>query len=428
MTRSDRLLHSCGVERLAAYLSLLLVAAPSLATAGEVAPLTRFAVDALGDLGCPGAGVDEARAVNRDGWIVGAAANVACRSRAFLFDPESGTMRDLGVLPGAEWSWANGINDAGIVVGRSGDRGFVWDAHHGMRPLEPARTGSFAESEAVAINHFGWVAGNTAVPYGVLPCLWNTGRSDPAPEVIDALPIGASYGVATGIADDGTVVGRVGGNGLDAGSRFALEHAALWRRVGRRFEFLDLGPIEGQSGAALAVNNVGQIVGVAGSGASAGGWLLEDGVLTDLGSPGGGAVRPLGLNDDGVAVGVESVDRGAAIPHGGGSGHRQHGAEAGRVGGGSGEPADTAFWWNRVDGLVALPSLSGAGGADRARAVNGSVTIVGSSIDDAGHRVAVRWMPLAEGDLAVDRASPLRDVGALRSGIDLDGGAPRSEH
>ncbi len=52
--------------------------------------------------------------INSDHQVVG----VSTAHHAILFSPAGG-LRDLGALPGRQWSVANAINDAGTVVGRS---------------------------------------------------------------------------------------------------------------------------------------------------------------------------------------------------------------------------------------------------------------------------------------------------------------------
>ena len=103
-----------------------------------LAPATRrtHAQPTLVDIGTLGGDISRARGINAMGQVVGAS-SVAGNGveHAFLWTPESangttGTMVDLGTLGGAH-SVANGINDFGVVVGRSnqsagGDHAFVW--------------------------------------------------------------------------------------------------------------------------------------------------------------------------------------------------------------------------------------------------------------------------------------------------------------
>lgn len=82
-----------------------------------------YADKRMHDLGTIGGSVSHANAINNTDQIVGESENAAGRMRAFLWD--RGKMADLGTLaddgPGAQ-STANGINDAGWVVGESSAR------------------------------------------------------------------------------------------------------------------------------------------------------------------------------------------------------------------------------------------------------------------------------------------------------------------
>jgi probable HAF family extracellular repeat protein len=79
--------------------------------------------------------------------------------RAFMW--QSGTLTDLGVLPGGNDSVAVGINNSGQVVGRSsssdGDRAVFWEA--GTIASLGILPGASGRSEATAINDAGQITG-----------------------------------------------------------------------------------------------------------------------------------------------------------------------------------------------------------------------------------------------------------------------------
>lgn len=77
------------------------------------------------DLGSLGSGSAIANDVSELGRVVGYSFNASGQRRAFLW--KNGEMRDLGVLPGESDSEATAINEAGQIVGVSGNRGFLWE-------------------------------------------------------------------------------------------------------------------------------------------------------------------------------------------------------------------------------------------------------------------------------------------------------------
>lgn len=85
-------------------------------------------------------------------------------SRAFRWDDSIG-MRDLGVLPGMDWSEARNINDKGQIAGNSGLSGFagglafLWSEAEGMRSVKALLATDRTESGAFALNFHGQVVG-----------------------------------------------------------------------------------------------------------------------------------------------------------------------------------------------------------------------------------------------------------------------------
>ena len=116
------------------------------------------------DLGTLGGARSQATAVNDAGQAAGYAENAAGEPRACVFvlspngSPESIT--DLGVLPGARSSYANGINANGDVVGVSNARAFIHTAGQmeDLNALVPAGAGWVLE-RAHAINDAGRIVG-----------------------------------------------------------------------------------------------------------------------------------------------------------------------------------------------------------------------------------------------------------------------------
>jgi probable HAF family extracellular repeat protein len=195
---------------------------------------TTFTMRILGDLG----GNDGvANGINNAGQVVGAA-YLAAYSRAFIWKP--GAVRVVAIssmkTPG-DSHHARGINDVGEVVGwgadlnASGQFGsryaWVWTpfapgATTGTRRRLAPEASSAHYSEGYAINTHGQVAGvqRRYDPARVEePVVWTGGVRR-----VLYLPPG-HQGVATAIADDGRVAGRI--KGPDGKWRAVLWHALL---------------------------------------------------------------------------------------------------------------------------------------------------------------------------------------------------------
>jgi probable HAF family extracellular repeat protein len=121
----------------------------------------------VGDL--PGGAVSShANGINDAGQIVGWSVTWNNARHAFLFTPGAGQgMRDLGDLPGgADFSWAADINSSGHVVGTSMAtqtwHAFLWTNGRGLVDLGALALGESVQSEANAINDSGQITGTYA--------------------------------------------------------------------------------------------------------------------------------------------------------------------------------------------------------------------------------------------------------------------------
>ncbi len=136
-----------------------------------------------------------AAAINSSGQVA------ASGSQAFLY--AGGAQTGLGLLGGGTWTLAEGLNDAGAVVGY-GDaggqiRGFVWTSSGGL--VELATVGG-QSSYGMAINDGGVVAGTAANASGYLNAArWQNGA------VTDLGTLGGSSSYAWGINSSGEIVG-----------------------------------------------------------------------------------------------------------------------------------------------------------------------------------------------------------------------------
>ncbi len=110
----------------------------------------------------------EPYAINNDGYIVGQS-HIGNEQHAVMWSPD-GTIEDLGDLPGQSGGWARAINDAGVVVGSSGDDAFTWTRADGMRRLPDFGF----DGAAVKVTSDGWVLGSAQItPWDETPVVWD---------------------------------------------------------------------------------------------------------------------------------------------------------------------------------------------------------------------------------------------------------------
>jgi len=211
----------------------------------------------------PAKGGSQAEDVNDAGLVVGSTG-----SRAFLWTPAqprgtAGTMQDLGTL-GGTGAYAKAINNSGHVVGGTGDaagvsRPFLWTNTGGMQDLGLAPNWTWAT--AMDINESGHVAGFAGTDVGDRAALWTVsvnaggmvqvlGR-----ESLGTLPDGANS-VAFTVNNLGQAVGWA------HYSASGPNRAVLWTRTPTGWMIEDLGVLPGDHGsAAYGINDQGQVVG-----------------------------------------------------------------------------------------------------------------------------------------------------------------------
>ena len=207
-------------------------------------------------------------------------------TRAFLWTKKGG-MKDLGFLPGGDYSVAMAINDAGQVVGTSnstdGMHGFLWTSANGLTELGSLRATD--DSSAFAINQSGQIAGAS----GSHAALW-MGNS-----IKDLGALGGAWSEAHGLNNSGQVVGVAD---TPTGS-----HAFLWTDGSG---MKDLGVLPGDSSSrGNHINDHGDVVGASEGmeGVRASLWTNSGGMraLTSLSS--GGYSEAFGINNLGQVVG-----------------------------------------------------------------------------------------------------------------------------
>lgn len=222
--------------------------------------------------------------------------------------PAQGRLIVLGDLGGGRFSYAQGSNDRGDIVGvsRSKDTGGYAPAlwRHGQ--TEPIALG-VKDGSAEAINNHGVVAGTVRGTTKLF--VWRHGRTSyfPHPGRDDAMWV-------TDINDRAQVVGSTYNSSTFSGRAFVWDRGV----------FTDLSTPPGSRSTATAINDRGQILGSlldlttyehrAVVWSPQGSSKRPSWKRIDLGSLGGSNSIPTAINDKGQVIGASDVP-GAALPH-----------------------------------------------------------------------------------------------------------------
>jgi len=256
-----------------------------------LAPYAAAQTYTITDLGALHAGSARVHSVNNAGQAVGASGHPHGADTHAFFWQKQGGIRDLGTLPGGDYSAAFAINDSGIVVGTSNTststHAFSWTPTQGLSDLGTLPGGN--ASSALAINNQGQIAGSS----GGHAALWSGGG------IQDLGTLGGATSEAHGISNLGAIVG--------VSDTSSGPHAFLWKAGAMQ----DLGVLPGDSSSrADHINDSGMVVGASeGSGGirafvwtSAAGMqpLASDGIYTEA----------FDVNNGGQVVGEQATSLG----------------------------------------------------------------------------------------------------------------------
>jgi probable HAF family extracellular repeat protein len=309
------------------------VAAPQMSNE-HVPPVNAYRVIGLPTLGGAAGG---GNSINNLGWV-GGVSSLAGSSGTHATLWRRDTPLDLGTLGGAnsavEWPVKN---DRGIVAGISetstndplGEHwscaafiptnghtclGFVWKDKH-MKPL-PTLGGNNAY--AAGVNERGQIVGwsenaihdpTCEAPYHVLGFEAVVWQPDAKRTIRQLPPFGKDPdGAATAINDNGQIVGISGTCDQQVG-RYSARHAVMWEH-GKPVNLGSLGGVAWNT--PTAINAAGQVVGFSDLRGDHSGnpkfhafFWTRSGGMVDIGVlPGDRYSEALGINDQGVVVGV----------------------------------------------------------------------------------------------------------------------------
>jgi probable HAF family extracellular repeat protein len=247
----------------------LLLAAASAAVNAGAEPASAAAVSAryaIVELSTPAGDISSANGINNAGTVVGTLTNASGVPRATRWNAD-GSRTDLGLLPGGASSVANGINDAGQAAGLA-DRSNGGYAY----PVRWSAAGVVQDLGGPVVNRLG--SASALDPAGRV-----AGGQRPADSEGD--PVGILYGVNGTPTELGAGLGLARGiNGYDqvvGGPGYVWKAGTVTSLPGLA---------GGGSTTAYAINNSGLAVGSAGTPGGSGthGVAWRNGSIVDIGT------------------------------------------------------------------------------------------------------------------------------------------------
>jgi probable HAF family extracellular repeat protein len=189
-------------------------------------------------------------------------------------------------LPGCMQASASAINAAGQAVGICDGNGVLVDTDGTSQGLDAAIL------QANALNAEAQVTGSLTSTNDAF--IWSNGS------IVDLGKLdGGGSSIGYGINDAGAVVGQAT-DADDHTHSFIAQNGSL----------TDLGTLGGdptELNAAYAINDAGQVVGVAGAASGSHAFLYSNGTMTDLGTLGGNSSAAYAINSRGSVVGTSDM-------------------------------------------------------------------------------------------------------------------------
>jgi probable HAF family extracellular repeat protein len=332
-----------------------------------------------------GGTVGAANSVNNRGWALGAATlpgNTTEHATVWIY----GKAIDLGTLggPSSSVAWSSVKNNNGMIAGVSDTSivdplGEVWSCAEAFFPSSSGHT----------CQGFVW-----------------------RDHAMSALPtLGGNNGVAAGDNNLGQIAGWAETPTHDATCippQVLQFEAVVYGPEPEQIQ--ELPPLPGDAdGAATAINDKGQVVGISGICANAVGGataahavLWQNGTPIDIGNLGGVAWNtPTAINNDGVVVGFSDLPGDSAA-----------------------SPNYEAFLWTKAGGMTNLGTLPGDA-FSIAWGINSEGQVVGQSIASNGSSRAFLWQNgvmtdlnalVAPGPLSLVYANDVNDAGEIVGG------------
>lgn len=240
--------------------------------AGGAAAASGWTLVDIGTLGGPGS---YATAVSSSGYVVGCSDVMPSGIHAFLYRDGKLTDLDAGSEPGHGNSCALAVNEFGDAAGRSGGGELVvWK--------QGAKTGLGVTGNVGGLNDAGVVVGSYASGTTPHAFVWEGGR------LVDLAAVAGFDAALPSAANAVNTRGDVAG--------VANGHAFLYRNGVAQ----DLGTLGGNASVAKAINDRGQVVGMAGDANAQPTAFLYDGTMRAI--PGPGFAAAVGISNAGDVV------------------------------------------------------------------------------------------------------------------------------
>ena len=252
-----------------------------------------------------GGGFGIATGINDSGTVVGQAETSSGNYVAFLYS--NGTMHNLGTYGSTTTSSAESINNAGQVAGASDSPEIVGSNTYAFIYLNGTFTnlgtlgGNPTNTAPFAINNSGKVVGYSTVSNGITHAFIDSNGS-----ITDIGTLAVNnFSEATAVNDIGQVVGEAGTNSsIDA---FLYSGGKM----------TNLGTLGGNFAVPTGINNSGQVVGYSNtSGGDYSAFLYSNGVMTNLGSllEASTLSEAVAINNSGEVLGFNVINN-AGYPH-----------------------------------------------------------------------------------------------------------------